>query len=122
MAVAIKTLMVLGTLLLWWGAGRGPTPGLLLVAVLLLVGIGYPLGDVFVLQSSGNAVTTALDAALSLGVLWAVAAAFPGALTAPGMWLVAAALTAGEWFYHRWLERTVGLRAHPREPDPQGEK
>ena len=119
LAIAIKTIIVLGTLMLAAQlAGAGVSPALLLVATLLLVGIGYPLGDVYTLQMSGNAVATALDAALALGVLWSLMAVQPRATTVAGMWVTAGALTAAEWFFHRWLERQVGLRAHFREVDP----
>lgn len=119
-ALAVKTLMVFGTLLLALRLfGAVPTLGTLLTVTALLVAIGYPLGDLYLLQNGGAAVALAVDTALALGLLWAAGAAWPAARLS---WVAvvggAGALTLAEAFLHRWLQDRVGLRARPGDVEP----
>lgn len=120
LALLVKALATGGTLLATLGlAGARIGVGGLITALLVLVGIGYPLGDVYLLMQSGNAVATAVDAALALATLWAVGVALaPGGLPAAAVVIAAGGITLAEIFFHRWLERQAGVEARPGDVEP----
>lgn len=118
-ALAAKGLMTLGTMLLALRLAGAAVPfGGLLLATAVLVSIGYPLADLYLLQNTGTAVATLVDAALAAATLWAVGAASPGSLPPPALLVGTGALTLAELFFHRWLVRRVGIDARPGDVEP----
>jgi len=93
---------------LWFGLSLFNT----LLTALIVTGISYAIGDLWVFPSFGNAVATVVDGALIGITLWATQLVLVG-FDIHGTAIVAAAgfLAVAEWFFHNYLHRT-GL-VHP---------
>jgi len=75
-----------------------------LITVLVLVVIGYLLGDLWILPKLGNVAATIGDFIINALGIWAMTEALPQfTLSTSGYWIIALALAAGEWFFHQYL-------------------
>lgn len=78
-----------------------------LITGLVLVIIGYVLGDLWILPKFGNMTAVIADFGIFVVGIWAMVKALPQfVLTTGGYWIIALALTAGEWFFHHYLLAT----------------
>lgn len=80
-----------------------------LAITVLLAGIAYIIGDIFVLPATGNLVATLADTLLAFGFLWVIT--FIGLdLTLSTILYITLAIAAVEGlFYHPYLKRIVSL-------------
>ena len=78
----------------------------------VVTGIGYVLGDRFVLRAAGNAGAVVADFVLAVGLYWLAPYYAPGAVVPFGAALVAGgAVGVAEILFHQFLlEKGVGVR------------
>jgi uncharacterized membrane protein YcaP (DUF421 family) len=80
------------------------TWGQTLITGLVLVVIGYVLGDLWILPKFGNMAAVVADFGIYALGIWAMTEALPQfTLRTSGYWVIALAITAGEWFFHQYL-------------------
>ena len=78
-----------------------------LITGLVLVVIGYVLGDLWILPKFGNIAATIADLGVYVLGIWAMTEALPQfILSTSGYWIIAIALAASEWFFHQYLMGT----------------
>ncbi len=111
-AVLIKlafTLIIVGGIFnLWFGLSLFNT----LLTALIVTGIAYVIGDLWVFPSFGNVIATVIDAALIGITLWATQLVLVGfGIQSTAILTASASLAVAEWFFHSYLHRT-GL-VHP---------
>ncbi|AXF55921.1 YndM family protein [Salicibibacter kimchii] len=107
-ALIIKLLMI--TLVLWvlLGFFGGVSFANILLVSVLLTGVSFLVGDLYVLQNFGNTLATVVDFALTGAGLWVL-----GAVLFPFEGLVlycivsAFGIATGEGFFHLYMERFV---------------
>ena len=98
------------TAVLWVVLGfYGFTFGSILTCSVLLTGVSYIIGDLFILPKFGNTAATIADFGLAFIMLWLIGSYLferPDGL-GTASFIAAAVIGVGEFFFHRYMQREV---------------
>ncbi|WP_158736360.1 DUF2512 family protein [Alteribacillus sp. YIM 98480] len=107
-ALIIKTILVLFVLVTILSLANGYGVGNVIGLAMIVVGAAYIIGDLFVLQSTNNWVSTIADVGLCTLVIWILG---PYVLNAHVPFILAflsaLLIGAGEWFFHKYVINAV---------------
>lgn len=108
MALLVKIVMITLVCVVFFNLFNDYPFGRTFALVLLLVGISYLAGDLGILPMTNNSFATLSDVALSTLTIWLIG---PFILDAPVTFTLAfitsLVLAAGEWFFHKYMVRSV---------------
>ena len=107
-AIIIKFLMIL--VVLWVVLGAfGFDFGDIVITSVLVTGVSYVVGDLFILPRFNNATATISDFILAYGMIWFLGAylfGYPEGL-GTASFVSAGLIAVGEMFFHRYMQREV---------------
>ncbi len=107
-ALIVKFVMV--AVVLWIVLGLfGFSFGNIVTAAVLLTGVSFIVGDLFILPRYGNAAATITDFILTFGMIWLLGAYLFGYPVRLGYvsFITAVVIAIGEALFHRYMERAV---------------
>jgi hypothetical protein len=108
LALLIKTTMVVAVLLAFLSLMNNYAFGPTILLALLVVGISYVIGDLWILPMSNNMVATVADIGLSTAKIWLIGPFILGAGVPFSLaFITSLVLGAGEWFFHKYMSTAV---------------
>jgi hypothetical protein len=107
-ALVIKTFMITAVLLVMLSMMQNYPAWPVIVLSLLIVGISYVFGDLFILRWTNNAIATVADWGLHTFTIWLIGPFIIGAfIPFTTAFLAGVILSVGEWFFHKYMAASV---------------